>query len=551
VKGPDPRLLRSARAARLHLAVNVALGLIAAGLAIGQAWLLAEAITHALAGAGLAALGGSLVLLATILAGRAVVAWATEAAAQRTSAAVKSKLRMALLDRAMHLGPHGSVGARSGEVVTVATRGLDALDGYFAKYLPQLVLAAVVPAVVVLTLLRADPLAGLTVAITLPLIVVFMALIGLASEAQRRRRWRALTRLAHHFLDVVAGLPTLKVFGRARAQVGTLERVSDDYRRESLRALRVAFLSAFVLELFATLSVALVAVEIGLRLVVGDLDLRTGLFVLVLAPEAYLPLRTLGSQYHASEEGLAAAEAAYAIIEAPLRPAGPRSDVPDLRTGELRLEEVSVLWPDRGLLAPAAATLVVRPGEIVALAGLPGAGKTTVLEAICGLVTPDAGRIEVLDGRRWVPLSELDPEAWRRQLAWVPQEPFLVAGQVADNVRLAAPDASDAVVRRALARVGLGDLDPATVLGERGAGLSSGERRRVAVARAIARDAPLLLLDEPTAGLDVVSERLVLEAVRDLARIDGRAVLMVAHRPAALALADRVVQLTARASAAA
>ena len=492
-------------------------------------------------------LGGTVALLGLVLVARAGVAWAQESAAQRASAEVKSTLRLALLRRAVGMGPRWSATARSGEVVALATRGVDALDGYFAKYLPQLVLALVVPVVVVLTILGSDAISALTILATVPLVVLFMVLVGMASERRRRRRWNALAHLAHHFLDVVAGLPTLKVFGRARVQVAALEQTTDDYRRETLAALRVAFLSAFVLELFATLSVALIAVGIGLRLVAGELDLRTGLFVLVLAPEAYLPLRQLGAHFHAAEEGMGAAEQAFALIDAPQPATGRRTDVPDLRTGGVFVEGVTVRQPQRGLRAPCAATLSVRAGEVVALAGPSGAGKTTLLAVIAGLLPPDEGRVWLGSGADRVALDELEPAAWRSRVAWVAQEPYVFAGALADNVRLGAPDAPDAAVRDALAAVGLGDLDPAILLGEHGAGLSSGQRRRVAIARALVRDAPLVLLDEPTAGLDEASEQLVLGAVQHLARTKGRAVILVAHRPAALALADRVVRLQWRA----
>jgi ATP-binding cassette subfamily C protein CydCD len=484
-----------------------------------------------------------------VLAARAGIAWAGESAAHRASAEVKSTLRLALLRRAVGMGPRWSATARSGEVVALATRGVDALDGYFAKYLPQLILASVVPVVVILTILGSDAISAVTILATVPLVVLFMVLVGMASERRRRRRWNALARLAHHFLDVVAGLPTLKVFGRARAQIAALEQTTDDYRRETLTALRVAFLSAFVLELFATLSVALIAVGIGLRLVAGELDLRTGLFVLVLAPEAYLPLRQLGAQFHAAEEGMGAAEQAFAIIDAPEPPTGRRIDVPDLRAVGLVVEDVTVRQPERGLLAPYRASLSVRAGEVVALAGPSGAGKTTLLAVIAGLLPPDEGRVWLGSGAERVALDELEPAAWRSRVAWVAQDPYLFAGTLADNVRLGAPDSPDAAVRAALAAVGLGDVDPAAVLGERGAGLSSGQRRRVAIARAFVRDAPLVLLDEPTAGLDEASEQQVLSAVRDLARTERRAVILVAHRPAALALADRVVRLDWRADA--
>jgi ATP-binding cassette subfamily C protein CydCD len=484
-----------------------------------------------------------------VLAGRAAVAWAQESAAHRASAEVKSRLRLALLRRAVGMGPRWSAATRSGEVVALATRGIDALDGYFARYLPQLVLASVLPAVIVLTILASDAISALTILATVPLVVLFMVLVGMASERRRRRRWNALARLAHHFLDVVAGLPTLKVFGRSRVQVGLLESTTDAYRRETLAALRVAFLSAFVLELFATLSVALIAVGIGLRLVAGEMDLRTGLFVLVLAPEAYLPLRQLGAQFHAAEEGMGAAEQAFAIIEAPRPPSVGRAGVPDIRAGGLFVEDVTVRQPERGLLAPYRASLAVAAGEVVALAGPSGAGKTTLLAVIAGLLSPDEGRVWLVGGNDRVALDEVDPVAWRTAVAWVAQDPYLFAGTLADNVRLGAPDASDAAVRDALAAVGLADIDPATALGERGSGLSSGQRRRVAIARAFVRDAPLVLLDEPTAGLDEESERLVLAAVRHLARTERRAVILVGHRPAALAMADRAVRLDWRADA--
>jgi thiol reductant ABC exporter CydD subunit len=552
----DRRLARLAPALLAHLAFSVFLGLISAALAIGQAGLLADAISGAfLGGATAEALSGTFSALALVLGGRAAVAWAQESSAHRASAAVKSRLRTAILARAVRLGPGEPVGgaAAGGTAgfVALATRGVDALDPYFAKYLPHVALAAIVPIAVVASLLAADGVAALTVALTIPVIVTFMVLIGWAAGAHRRRRWQAMNRLAHHFLDVVQGLPTLKVFGRSRAQVEALERVTDSYRVETMAALRIAFLSAFALEFFATLSVALVAVGVGLRLVVGDLDLRTGLFVLVLAPEAYLPLRQLGLQFHASEEGRSAIAAAFELIDTPEPAAGTRTDLPDLRTAHLRIEGVEVRQPGRGLLAPAGTSLAVRPGEIVALSGPSGSGKSTLLLAILGLVPVDRGEVVVVgaDGRA-IPVVDLDPALWRSRIGWVAQAPYLAADTVAANVRLASPDATDADVIDALGAVGLGGLDPALVLGEHGAGLSSGERRRVAVARALVRKAPILLVDEPTAGLDEETERIVLGAIEREARQGGAMVLLVAHRPAAVAIADREVRVASRAIAA-
>ena len=546
------------------------LGLATAVMAVAQAWLLATAIDSAfLGGADPAALRMTLGALALVLAGRAAISWAQESVARRCSAAVKSSLRMRLLRHvATTLGSGGATdgaassggvagaggagaaasGSGSGAVVALATRGLDSLDAYFARYLPQLVLAGIVPVVVIACLATADPVATLTVALTVPLIPLFMVLIGSATERRRRRRWDALARLSGHFLDVVAGLPTLRVFGRSGAQLGRLDRVTDDYRRESMATLRVAFLSAFALELIATLSVALVAVGVALRLVDGAMDLRTGLFVLILAPEAYLPLRQLGASFHASEEGLGAADRVFAIIESTPggTPAGAgTAGVPDLRGAEIRIEGVTVRQPGRALDAPYRASLVLRPGEVVAIAGPSGAGKSTLVEVLLGLRPADAGRVAVTTpGGRPEAVSSFDLSEWHRHVAWVPQHPYCFPGTVAQNVRLAAPDASEAAVREALAAVGLADLDLEAGLGEGGSGLSSGQRRRVGVARALLRGGDLLILDEPTAGLDAASEATVLAAVRDAAR--GRAVLLVAHRPAALAIADRVVEIAAR-----
>jgi thiol reductant ABC exporter CydD subunit len=533
VKPLDPRLIRYAGATRWYLVACVTLGLAGAGLIVAQATLLADGISAALHGQG--RITATLIALAAVVAGRALLAWAQEMAAHRASAAVKTQLRERLLTHLVRLGPGWLTGQKGGELTTLATRGIDALDGYFARYLPQLVLAAVVPVIVLAWLLPADLLATLTIAVTLPLIPVFLALVGLTTEARNRRSFRMLARLAHHFLDVVAGLPTLKVFGRAKAQAETIRRVSDEHRRATMRTLRLAFLSSLVLELIATISVALVAVAVGLRLVEGRLDLRTALLVLVLAPEAYLPLRMVGTHFHASTEGLAAAEQVFSVLEEQPPPRGTRTDVP---TGPIVLSGVTVCYPDRAVPALHGVDLTITPGEVVALTGPSGCGKSTLLSVLLGFVTPDAGRVLVGD----VDLTTLDPDAWRRHVVWMSQRPYLFAGTVADNIRLGDPDASDESVRSA-ARAALASEFLGATVGEGGAGLSAGQRQRVALARAFLSDARIVLLDEPTANLDGESEAAVLEAVRRLAR--GRTVILVAHRPALLTLADRVVRMEA------
>ncbi|MFJ3879300.1 thiol reductant ABC exporter subunit CydD [Streptomyces sp. NPDC090077] len=541
MKPIDPRLLRYARSTRLFLGAVVALGLAGAGLVVGQAMLIAEIVVGAFErGLDGAALRTPLLLLVAVALGRGLVAWLTELAAHRASAAVKSELRGRLLDRAADLGPGRINGQRTGSLVALATRGVDALDDYFSRYLPQLGLAVVVPVAVLARIVTEDWVSAAIIVVTLPLIPLFMILIGMATQSRMDRQWRLLSRLSGHFLDVVVGLPTLKVFGRAKAQAESIRKITDDYRQATMRTLRIAFLSSFALELLATLSVALVAVTIGMRLVHGELDLYTGLVILILAPEAYLPLRQVGAQYHAAAEGLAAAEEIFEVLVTPAPAPGGGADVP--ATGlRIVLDGVEVRYEGRGASSPGSVSLAVGPGECVALTGPSGAGKSTLLNVLLGFVTPTAGRVRVGD----TDLADLSLEQWRERIAWVPQRPHLFAGTIAENVRLARPGADDEAVEAALRDAGAWEFVAAlprgaeTALGEGGAGLSAGQRQRLALARAFLADRPVLLLDEPTAALDGETEAAVVDAVRRLAV--GRTVLLVVHRPALLAVADRVV----------
>ncbi|MER5735060.1 thiol reductant ABC exporter subunit CydD [Streptomyces sp. NPDC002262] len=546
MKPIDPRLLRYARATRFFLVAVVVLGLAGAALVIAQAMLIAEIVVGAFQkGLSVSDLTTPLLLLAGVAAARGLVSWLTELAAHRASAAVKSELRGRLLDRATALGPGWLGGQRTGSLIALATRGVDALDDYFARYLPQLGLAVVVPLAVLARIVTEDWVSAAIIVGTLPLIPLFMILIGWYTQARMDRQWKLLSRLSGHFLDVVAGLPTLKVFGRAKAQAASIRAVTADYRRATMRTLRIAFLSSFALELLSTLSVALVAVTIGMRLVHGTLDLYTGLVILVLAPEAYLPLRQVGAQFHAAAEGLAAAEEIFEVLETPVRGGGTRAVPADAR---LELDRVTVRHPGRAAPSLDSASLTVEPGETVALVGPSGAGKSTLLDVVLGFTEPEEGGAVRVGG---VDLAELDRAAWRERIAWVPQRPYLFAGTIAENVRLARPEAGDEEVRAALRDAGADSFvdrlpeGAATVLGEDGEGLSAGQRQRLALARAFLADRPLLLLDEPTAALDGETEAGIVDAVRRLAR--GRTVLLVVHRPALLAVADRVVTIGAAA----
>ncbi len=555
---PDRRLLTLDRRVAAQLAVLAVVALATALLVVAQARVLADALAVTIrSGVSAGTVLEPVATLVVIVVARALLAGLVSTTSGATATRAKSSLRKAIAQRVLVSEPaSGSADVSrgevsSGEVMALLVRGLDGLDGYFTKYLPQLVAACVVPLVIGLAILRVDLTSAITIGVTLPLIPVFMVLIGMATRALQRRRWSSLARLAHHYTDLLAGLPTLKVFGRARAQVRGLEKTNEAYRSETVGTLRLAFCSALVLEIASTLSVALVAVAIGLRLIDGHLDLRTAFFVLLLAPEVYLPVRAVGVHYHDSADGLAAAERAFEVLDAPVRPStsiGAKRP----RPSTISFQGAGLTYPGRTVAAVSGLTLELAPGETVALTGPSGSGKSTVLAMLLGLVTPDRGAV-LVDG---ADLSGLDLDAWRRRIAWLPQRPTLLAGTIGENVALGTPQADCAAVREALMSVGAGDLDPGREVGERGEGLSVGERRRVGLARALVRvragGAWLALIDEPTAGLDPATEDAVIRTA--LAGLHARrlgggpptpvTVLMVTHRAATMAIADRVVDLT-------
>ncbi len=542
--------MRAERSVRRHLGVTLAAAVLAGLLVLVQAELLAGVLSGRFTAAALA-------VLAAVVGVRALLAWTQGVFAGRTATGVKSALRQRLLGRLRELGPARLAAHRSGELVTLAGRGLDGLDNYLTGYLPSIAVAAVVPVAVLVRLFTADLASAVIVLVTLPLIPVFGALVGMTTKAVTERQFQALSRLGGHFLDVVRGLPTLRAFGRARHQATVIRQVADAHRGATMRTLRVAFLSSLVLELCASLSLALVAVPIGLRLLGGSLDLTTALLVLLLAPEAYLPLRAMGTRFHASMEGVAAADAAFAVLdrsaEEPRREPARRPEAVETpetpetpETGgapEIRLEHVTVRYPGRDGAALDNVSLTIGPRERVALVGESGGGKSTLLHLILGFVEPTEGRV-LVDG---TDLRDLDLAGWRARLAFVAQRPHLFATSVADNVRLGSPSASMEEIRAAAAAAHADFVEALpqgfdTVLGERGADLSAGQRQRIALARAFCRpDASVLLLDEPTARLDGRSEAAVVSATADLAR--DRTAVIVAHRPAMIDLADRVIRI--------
>ena len=557
MKPLDPRLLRHARASRRYILLTAGLGLATAGVVIAQAWLLGNITAPVVTGESV--LEDVLPLIGWLtlaLAARAVLVATQERFAHRAATRVIAELRHGVLRQAVDLGPRWLAEDRRTAIVTLATRGLDALEPYFVRYLPQLLLAATVTPAVLIVVFGLDTVAGITIAVTIPLIPLFMVLVGQLTQRYAADRMRALQRLGSQLLDLLAGLSTLKALGRERGPAARVQALGTAYRRTTMQTLRVAFLSGAVLELLATLSVALVAVGVGLRLVYGQLDLTTGLIVLILAPEVYLPLRQVGVHFHASADGVAAAQDAFAILDEPL-PAQGSTQAPDLRTTEVSWRDVSVRSPGREQWAPDGLTATVAPGKVLALAGPSGAGKTTAAMVLLGLVAPDRGAVSfAADPGRTQDLADMDLTTWWPQVTWVPQRPLLLPGTVRENVLGPAQpgigpahpgiDADDEALAEAAATTGLDGVVASlphgweTTIGHGGAGLSLGQRQRLALTRALLGSEPLVVLDEPTAHLDAASEAQVTGTIRAIADA-GRTVVVIAHRQAVLTAADAVV----------
>ncbi len=531
MKPSDPAVRRQLAPARRSLAGVVVGGAVGSLLIIAQAW--------AVTGLVLAALDDrdvvqwALLVLAVFVA-RSVTGWTVDTLAARAAAVVGTDLRRRLV--AAVLRDRARSGS-SGELAVLATRGVSAAEPYLTRYVPALVLAGILPALTVVAIATQDVMSAVIVLATLPLIPVFGALVGLATRDRAESQWRAMASLSGHFVDVMRGLPTLVAFRRAEAQSQTVREITDRYRRATMRTLRIAFASSAVLELVATLSVALVAVVVGVRLAAGDLELRTALVVLLLAPEAYWPLRRVGAEFHASAEGVATFESVNRLVEAVAEP-----DLPAPPDGALEVHDLTVCHPGRDLPAVDGLSAEFPARGVTAVVGPSGCGKSTLLAAMAGLLGP-LGDAVLVGGR---PVAG---EQWRSRIAWLPQRPVFLPGTIADNLRIGAPDASDADLWSALRRVALEERVLAlhcglgAPLGEDGTTLSAGERARLALARVIVARRPWVFLDEPTAHLDDVTERIIADTVLELGRTSG--VVVVAHRPALVALADRVVRLPA------
>jgi ATP-binding cassette subfamily C protein CydD len=539
----DKRLLAEARARRGTFALVVVLSAGAAMVIAAQATVLSHVIRQAfLDQAGLSAVWGWLLLLGSIILLRALIGHTTSVSAARMAVTIKSDLRRRLIEHLARLGPSYVKHERSGELAITATEGIDALDGYFRDFLPSVVAAFLIPVTILVFVLPLDGLTFVVLLVTAPLIPLFMALIGMAAGALARSQYAEMQRLGAHFLDVMQGLTTLKLFNRSRYQLTTIGRMTDHFRDATLRVLRVAFLSAFMLEMLATLSVAIVAVEISVRLLNGGIGFEQALFLLVIAPEFYLPLRTLGARFHNSTTGTAAARRIFEVLETPVPVRNiVRAPIPEELS--IQFDSVSVVYESGQRPALSEVSFSVQPGEHVALVGVSGSGKSTIGALLLKFITPARGSIRI----GGVNLRDLDDDQWRRQIAWVSQKPFLFNMSIAENIRIGNPNATMEDMIRAARDATAHDFimrfpqGYETLCGERGLRLSGGQFQRITLARAFLKAAPILLLDEATAHLDPQTEDSIQSAINRLAR--NRTVLFAAHRLATVVNADRILVL--------
>jgi ATP-binding cassette subfamily C protein CydCD len=533
------RLLTLTRDTRLPLLLTVLSGLLAGLLTISQAYLVSSTVDGVfLKGQTLAQVSNWLRLILFLIAGRALLTWVTEVSANAVAVRIKTDLRERLFNHILKLGPAYTRGQRTGELTTAAVEGIEALDAYYSQYLPQLVITALVPLSILVFVFPIDLLTGIILLVTAPLIPFFMIMIGKGAEIVTKRQYDTLSRLSAHFLDSLQGLTTLKLFGRSKSHAKNIERVSEQYRDTTLGVLRITFLSALALELLATLSTAIIAVEIGFRLLYNRMEFQPAFFLLVLAPEFYMPLRALGARFHAGMSGTTAARKIFEILDTPvvsnqLSVTSDRSV--QLTNYQLQIANVSFTYPGETAPAIQNINLTIHAGQHIALVGKTGAGKSTLVNLLLGFIQPTEGEIQN---------SEFKIQ---NSISWVPQRPHLFHDTLAANIRLGKPDATLEEVIEAAKAAHLHDFIETlpdqydTVIGERGARLSGGQAQRLALARAFLKDSPLLILDEPTSALDPETEALLEESTRRL--MHGRTVITIAHRLNTIFQADQIIVL--------
>jgi ATP-binding cassette subfamily C protein CydD len=550
---PNKALIRQAASALLPFLITVVSGFIVGVAAVGQAYLISQIVAKVfLSGYELSQVLQAMGWLLGVLGVRGLAQFASETSSRRLAERVKNEFRLMLLEKLNQLGPGYTRQKQSAELAVLITQGVEALDAYYSQYLPQLVLAALVPLTILTVVFQLDLLSFIVLLLTAPLVVVFMILVGKTSEYLTRKQWSSLSKMSGFFLDTLQGLVTLKTLNQSKKQAERISKVSEDYRQTTMSVLRLTFLSALVLELLSTLSTAVLAVEIGLRLLSGQIFFPEAFFILVLAPEFYLPLRMLGTRYHAGMAGVSAARKILEVLAVPEVNQG-RTYI-ELSLGsfqnenvgyglDVQFENVSFRYPGRDEEAISNLNLTFSAGQLTALVGASGSGKSTLVNLLLRFYEPENGRI--LYGEK--PLGQFDIKDWRRKISWVPQSPYIFTGSLMDNFRIARSDASFEEVEAVAQRIGLEDwiktlpMGYQTQVGERGTRLSAGQAQRLAIGRALIKNAPLLIMDEPSSNLDLENEQKLNLALRELCR--GRTVMMIAHRLNTIKQADLIYVL--------
>ena len=546
----DFRLLQQMRRAWLPLIITLISGLVGGILIVLQARYLSKVIAGVhMDGWNLLVAEKTLTLFLVVLVGRFVIVWIGEGAAGNIALIVKNALRRSLLEKIERLGPVYVTGERSGEITALLVQGLDALDGYFSQFLPQISLAALVPVCVLLAVFPLDWISALVLLLTAPLLPIFMVLIGGAAEKLTKKQWGALSQMSAHFLETLQGLSTLKALNQSIKAGEKVKNISEQYRLTTLKVLRVTFLSSLALELISTISVALVAVQIGLRLLNGGIGFEQALFILVVAPDFYLPLRQLGLRFHAATGGVSAARRIFAVLDVEEpdehQPSQPKLKIQLESPPKIELRNITARYPESGEAALSEVSLTLKSGSITALVGRSGSGKSTLANLLLGFLRPEKGQL-LVDG---IDLQSVEISDWQKGIAWVSQAPIIFNGTLAENLSMGLESSTDPVLWQALEISGLTGwvkLLPdglSTRVGENGLRLSSGQAQRLALGRAFLKPSRLIILDEPTAHLDVSGEVLLLNAIQALCQ--GRTMLLIAHRLPTLRLADHVVVLEA------
>lgn len=539
----DKRLLKITANIKVSAVLTIFFGLLTGIFTIGQAYYLSYTINKVfLEHSVLSSVLYLIIIILTISILKAVSNWNQNFFANRVAGYAKNILRKNILNHLFSLGPNYTKSERTGEISNTITNGVEKLDAYFSQFLPQLFLSALIPIIILFFIFPIDFLTGIVFIVTAPLIPIFMILIGSIAESLNKKQWKLLSRMSAYFLDVIQGLTTLKIFGRSKDQIDKISKISNAYRTSTMKVLRVAFLSALVLELLSTISIAIVAVEIGLRLMNGNLEFQPALFILILAPEFYLPIRQLGTRYHAGMEGMAAAKSIFGILETPL----PENKI--METGALNFLKDTINFSDvyysynngerkalQGL------SFSVEPGKVTALIGESGSGKTTVINLLLRFFEQEHGKITINNKN----INKIDIDKWREQIAWVSQNPYLFHKTIRENILLAKPDANEDDLIQAAQSANIYDFIKSlpqgfeTLVGERGTLISGGEAQRIALARAFLKNAPLLIMDEPTANLDPQTEAEMISSLKEL--IVGRTVLIIAHRLNTIKEADKII----------